>query len=114
MGDIRPRFMSNPPHVLISELPDQKAIEGLGGTMRLGGQDVDITPDSLACYLYRDARHVRERFRHRYEVEPDMIQQLEQAGLIFSGRHPRQPIMQVLELLDTCTPISSVPSSTPN
>ena len=91
-------FMSNPPHVLISELPDQKAIEGLGGTMRLGGQDVDITPDSLACYLYRDARHVRERFRHRYEVEPDMIQQLEQAGLIFSGRHPRQPIMQVLEL----------------
>jgi CTP synthase len=91
-------FMQDPGNILISELPDQKAIEGLGGTMRLGGQDVSIQNDTLAQFLYRGADHVRERFRHRYEVEPEMVKPLEHAGLIFSGRHPQQPIMQVLEL----------------
>ncbi|MEX2215971.1 MAG: CTP synthase [Phycisphaeraceae bacterium] len=41
---------------------------------------------------------IRQRFRHRYEVHPDYIERLEQGGLIFSGRHPQQPIMQILEL----------------
>ena len=41
---------------------------------------------------------IRARFRHRYEVDPAYIDQLESYGLIFSGRHPEQPIMQVLEL----------------
>ncbi len=84
-------------HPVISELPDQKKIEGLGGTMRLGGQEVHITPGSLAHHLF-GATSIRERFRHRYEVEPNYIEQLEAAGLHFSGRHPVQPIMQMLEL----------------
>lgn len=83
---------------LISELPDQKKIEGLGGTMRLGAQDVQITPDSLAAFLAGGKRSIHERFRHRYEVDPAFIDQLEAGGLIFSGRHPEQPIMQILEL----------------
>jgi CTP synthase len=83
---------------LISELPDQKKIEGLGGTMRLGAQDVQITPDSLAAFLAGGKRSIHERFRHRYEVDPSYIEQLEAGGLIFSGRHPDQPIMQILEL----------------
>jgi CTP synthase len=41
---------------------------------------------------------IRERFRHRYEVDPRYIEALEANGLVFSGRHPEQPIMQVLEL----------------
>jgi len=86
------------PYPVISELPEQKKIEGLGGTMRLGGQDVNITPGSLAQFLYQGRTVVRERFRHRYEVDPEFIPQLEAAGLIFSGRHPTRPIMQVLEL----------------
>ncbi len=85
-------------HPLISELPEQKRIEGFGGSMRLGGQDVAIAEGTLAWQLYGKRSSVRERFRHRYEVEPDYIQQLSAAGLIFSGRHPKQPIMQVLEL----------------
>ena len=91
-------------HPVISELPDQKRIEGLGGTMRLGGQEVDIRQGSLAEFLYRQRVHgggamlVRERFRHRFEVDPEYVDRLEQGGLVFSGRHPRQPIMQVLEL----------------
>jgi CTP synthase len=38
------------------------------------------------------------RFRHRYEVDPRYIEQLKKAGLVFSGKHPNQPIMQILEL----------------
>ena len=98
-------------HPVIGLLPEQKKIEGLGGNMRLGGQAVEITPGTLASFLYRvrepDAGDtqsgdrpftVRERFRHRYEVDPAYIDRLEAAGLVFSGRHPEQPIMQVLEL----------------
>lgn len=83
---------------VISELPEQKKIEGLGGSMRLGAQDVLLTEGSLAHFLYSNRLSVRERFRHRYEVDPAFIDRLSQAGLIFSGRHPTQPIMQVLEL----------------
>ncbi|MEO0483867.1 MAG: CTP synthase, partial [Planctomycetota bacterium] len=57
-------------NALISELPDQKRIEGLGGTMRLGAQDVVLQEDTLASFLFGGAPTVRERFRHRYEVEP--------------------------------------------
>ncbi|MSR29654.1 MAG: CTP synthase [Phycisphaerales bacterium] len=92
-------------HGVISELPDQKKLEGIvGGTMRLGAQDVAITPGSLAAFLVGGSKLVRERFRHRYEVDPAFITALETAGLVFSGRHPGQPIMQVLEL-----PVSAHP-----
>ena len=91
-------FLADATQPVISELPDQKLIEDLGGTMRLGGQDVALTPNSLASFLYGQASSVRERFRHRFEVGPSYIEKLEDAGLIFSGRHPDQPIMQFLEL----------------
>ena len=83
---------------VISELPEQKKIEGLGGSMRLGAQDVQLTPNTLAHALFDGKSSVRERFRHRYEVDPAYIERLQDAGMIFSGRHPKQPIMQVLEL----------------
>ncbi|MEE2896209.1 MAG: CTP synthase [Planctomycetota bacterium] len=84
---------------LISELPDQKELEGImGGTMRLGAQDVVLRPSSLASFLNEDRTIIRERFRHRYEVDPQFIATMEESGLVFSGRHPEHPIMQVLEL----------------
>jgi CTP synthase len=83
---------------VISELPEQKKIEGLGGTMRLGAQDVILTPGSLAHMLFGQRPSVRERFRHRFEVDPSFIDRLEAAGLNFSGRHPTRPIMQIMEL----------------
>jgi CTP synthase len=89
---------------IISILPEQKQIEGLGGNMRLGGQDVMLTPGSLASRLYNGALEVRLRFRHRYEVDPRYIPQLEASGLVFSGRAPHFPIMQVLELPTTMHP----------
>jgi CTP synthase len=88
-------------HPVISELPEQKRVERLGGTMRLGGQDVQVRGGTLAAVLYglgAAGGRVRERFRHRYEVDPAYVEALEAGGLVFSGRHPAQPIMQVLEL----------------
>ena len=86
-------------HPVISELADQKKIEGImGGTMRLGGQDVQIERGTLAHLIFGGRDVVRERFRHRYEVDPKHVAALTAAGLIFSGRHTKHPIMQVLEL----------------
>lgn len=93
---------SNP---VISELPEQKRIEGLGGTMRLGGQEVLLTPGTLSNFLFGKQATIRERFRHRYEVDPAYIERLEQAGLVFSGRHPVRPIMQILELRQSMSEI---------
>lgn len=86
------------PHAVIDILPEQKKIEGLGGNMRLGGQDVEVRPGTLASELFDGAARVRMRFRHRYEVDPKFVEQFEKAGLVFSGRHPIHPIMQILEL----------------
>jgi CTP synthase len=83
---------------VISILPEQKKIEGLGGNMRLGGQDVMIASGTMAAELFDGAEHIRQRFRHRYEVDPAYIEQLEAGGLIFSGRHGQHEIMQILEL----------------
>jgi len=91
-------FAPDAEQAVIDILPEQKKIEGLGGNMRLGGKKVQLTAGSLASILYDNKTEIRERFRHRYEVDPKYIDTLEKHGLIFSGRHPDQPIMQVLEL----------------
>ena len=83
---------------VIDVLPEQKEIEGLGGNMRLGGQDIALTPDTLATELFDGAETIRMRFRHRYEVDPKYVDRLEKGGMLFSGRHPVHPIMQILEL----------------
>jgi len=86
------------PEPVIDILPEQKKIEGLGGNMRLGGRDIDLKPQTLAWELFGKTNSVRMRFRHRYEVDPRYIDDLEKAGLVFSGKAPNQPIMQILEL----------------
>ncbi|MFC1794088.1 CTP synthase [Planctomycetota bacterium] len=86
------------PEPVIDILPEQKKIEGLGGNMRLGGRDIEIKSKTMAWKLFGKADSVRMRFRHRYEVDPRYIKQLEDAGLVFSGKAPNQPIMQILEL----------------
>jgi CTP synthase len=91
-------FDKNSRNAVIDILPEQKKIEGLGGNMRLGGKDIDLKPGTLAAKLFDNARTVRLRFRHRYEVDPRYVATLEEQGMIFSGKHPTQPIMQILEL----------------
>jgi CTP synthase len=86
------------PEPVIDILPEQKKIEGLGGNMRLGGRDIELKPKTSAWKLFGEASSVRMRFRHRYEVDPRYIEQLEKTGLVFSGKAPNQPIMQILEI----------------
>ena len=83
-------------HPVITMLPEQRGLKNLGGTMRLGGQDVEILPDTQARKMY-NSDIIRERFRHRYEVNPDYIKDIEEKGLVFSGRAPGREIMQIIE-----------------
>jgi len=85
-------------------LPEQYEIEGIGGNMRLGGRDICVKNETKAHALYRNTRlfsssgTVRERFRHRYELNPLYRELFEKNGLVFSGWAPNQPIMQILEI----------------
>ena len=88
------------PHPVIDLLPEQWQVKDLGGTMRLGGKDVEVLPGTLAARMFGGAAKVRLRFRHRYEVNPDYVDRLTGAGMVFSGKAPGQPIMQILELPD--------------
>ncbi|MBN2127100.1 MAG: CTP synthase (glutamine hydrolyzing) [Candidatus Diapherotrites archaeon] len=91
--EINPKT-SNP---IICILPEQEEIEGLGGTMRLGGYDLIVEKNSLAFELYGKTK-VHERFRHRFNVNPSYIESLESKGMKFSGRAPQKKIMQIMEL----------------
>jgi CTP synthase len=91
-------FDKNCRQAVIDILPEQKRIEGLGGNMRLGGKEVELRPGTFAAELFGNAAKIRLRFRHRYEVDPQYVPMLEEHGMIFSGKHPTQPIMQILEL----------------
>jgi CTP synthase len=84
-------------HPVIDILPEQKAISGLGASMRLGGHDVEIKPDTIAERIHKSSR-IRRRFRHRFECNPAYIDMFEKAGIVFSGKAPGRDIMQILEL----------------
>ena len=84
-------------HPVICILPEQEEVKGLGGTMRLGGHDVVVKQNSFANKLY-GSQKVRERFRHRYNVNTKYIDQLQERGLVFSGFASEKRIMQILEL----------------
>ncbi|HEY1687056.1 MAG TPA: CTP synthase [Tepidisphaeraceae bacterium] len=91
-------FDPQTPTPVIDILPEQKKIEGLGGNMRLGGKTIEIKPGTLASRLFDNQPNTRLRFRHRYEVDPRYVPALEEHGMIFSGKAPGYPIMQILEL----------------
>ncbi len=82
------------PNPVIDLLPDQADIDEMGGTMRLGSYETEIEPETLADELY-DGPCI-ERHRHRYEVNPNYIAQMEEYGLRFSGRVGNR--MEILEL----------------
>ncbi|HTR18730.1 MAG TPA: CTP synthase [Candidatus Paceibacterota bacterium] len=90
----------NTPHPVIMILPEQiekLAKKDYGGTMRLGAYPCDLVPGTIAAESY-GKKDVSERHRHRFEVNPDYIAQLEKAGLVFSGRSPDGRLMEIAEL----------------
>jgi len=84
-------------HPVIDLLPEQREIDMLGGTMRLGEEEVVLKEGSMAHTIYGTTR-IYERHRHRYEVNPDYIEELESADLIFSGTDTTGRRMEVFEL----------------
>ncbi|HIE18687.1 TPA: CTP synthase [Candidatus Bathyarchaeota archaeon] len=88
------------PYAVIDLLPEQKEMlkkSKYGATMRLGGQLVKIKPGTLAHRLYKQTEVV-ERFRHRYEINPEYVGILESHGFVFSGMTPDNRIMQIGEI----------------
>jgi CTP synthase len=75
----------------------RSAQSDLGGTMRLGGQECVLEPDSLARQIYGKDRIV-ERHRHRFEVNNDFLPQLQAAGLRISGRSALEDLCEMIEL----------------
>ena len=86
------------PYAVIDLLPEQRAIEERGGTMRLGADPVHLVEGTRTRAAYGDEAVVYERHRHRYEVNPAMHEQLTAAGLVISGRSPNERLVEVVEL----------------
>ena len=87
------------PYPVIDLLPEQKGIEDLGGTMRLGAQAVEVVEGTRARELYGDAV-IFERHRHRYEVNNHYREQLVDAGLVISGTFEQGRLVEIVELPD--------------
>lgn len=87
----------NTPYPVIDLLPEQKDIEDLGGTLRLGLYPCTIQEGTLAEKIYGKTE-VEERHRHRYEFNNEYREQLEAAGMIFSGTSPDGRLVEMVEL----------------
>ena len=95
---------------IIDIMPDQKKKmedKDYGGSMRLGSYPARLLKDSIAqeAYSYFAGKRlpkatvsIRERHRHRFEVNPKYIDRLEKAGLVFSGKSPDGILMEIAEL----------------
>lgn len=87
------------PHPVINMMEEQKKIVDKGATMRLGSYECALTPGSKAAKAYK-AESVRERHRHRYEVNNAYVGQIQRAGLLVSGINPRRNLVEIVELKD--------------
>ncbi|TML68320.1 MAG: CTP synthase [Actinobacteria bacterium] len=87
------------PYPVIDLLPDQKDIEDLGGTMRLGAQAVEVADETRVREAYGEAV-IFERHRHRYEVNNTYRQQLTDTGLVVSGTFEEGRLVEIVELPD--------------
>ncbi len=86
---------SNTKNPVIDLLPEQEELEDLGGTMRLGNYEAEITLESLAHRIYNKTT-ITERHRHRYEVNPEYIEKIEAEGMKFTGKNKNR--MEILEI----------------
>src|SRR5947199_6256889 len=87
------------PHPVIDLLPEQKEIEDLGGTMRLGAQAVEVVEDTKAHDAYGEPV-VHERHRHRYEVNNHYRPAPVDAGPVRPGTFQAGRLVEIVELPD--------------
>ena len=86
-------------HPVIDLLPEQKDVEDLGGTLRLGLYPCKLKEETRAYEAYQD-EVIYERHRHRYEFNNQYRQEMEKAGFIFSGTSPDGRLVEIVELKD--------------
>jgi len=86
-------------HPVIDLMPDQLQLTDMGGTMRLGLYPCQLQPESVAAEAY-DEEYVDERHRHRFEFKNSYRQELEKAGMSFSGLSPDGRLVEIAELSD--------------
>lgn len=90
------RSTSNP---VIDLLPEQREINDMGGTMRLGLYPCHLVPGTKAANAYR-VDMVEERHRHRFEFNNDYRQAFEENGMVFSGLSPDDRLVEIAEIAD--------------
>jgi CTP synthase len=95
-------FDPDSPDPVIATMADQEDVvageRDMGGTMRLGLYPASLRPDTIVSELYGGANSVEERHRHRYEFNNAYRDQLEGAGLVFSGLSPDSRLVEFIEL----------------
>jgi CTP synthase len=85
------------PHPVIDIMAEQKSVEALGGTMRLGAYDCRLIPGTLAHRAY-GVEQIAERHRHRYEVNNKYLNMLQERGLVVSGVNDKTGLVEIIEL----------------
>jgi len=85
-------------HPVIDLMPDQKNLKNMGGTMRLGLYPCQIQPNTKAAEAYGGPKLIMERHRHRYEVNNQYRQELQDKGLNLSGLSPNGLLVEIAEV----------------
>jgi CTP synthase len=85
-------------HPVICLQEEQKGIEDMGATMRLGSCESIVFAGTKASELYDGSERIHERHRHRYEVNSDYQQQLQDAGLVISSVSAEEGLVEIVEL----------------
>ena len=89
-------FNKKTEYPVIDLLPEQQQITKMGGTNRLGAYECTLKKGTIAYSAYKSEK-VFERHRHRYEVNPSYVKALEEKGLVISGVHPKNNIVEIAE-----------------
>ena len=92
-------FDPESPYPVIDLLPEQKEVDDMGGTMRLGADPVKLHDGTRAREAYGEPV-IYERHRHRYEVNNLLRRRIEEAGLVCSGTSPDNRLVEIVELPD--------------
>ncbi|WP_340818888.1 CTP synthase (glutamine hydrolyzing) [Methanolobus sp. WCC4] len=88
-------FDEDTPYPVIDILPEQEGVLDMGATMRLGDYYADLKEGSLAEEIYGQSQII-ERHRHRYEVNPNYVERIEESGMVFSGKNRNR--MEIAEI----------------
>ena len=86
-------------HPVIDLMPEQKDIEDMGGTMRLGLYPCKMTADTISKSCYHE-EIIYERHRHRYEFNNQYRNIITEKGLVLAGLSPDERLVEIIELLD--------------